>query len=116
MSNNQQFRKRQNLKCRSQEELTKGQQAPTTIIPNSVPDFPIAVTLNVNVQIEIPETQNVNTAVKIEVETVNNKKQTPVYASSYLVSKKRNIYQYGMEDQLINARGEIFPDFDTGTP
>ena len=35
-------------------ELTKGQQAPTTIIPSSVPDFPLAiVNVNVNINIEV---------------------------------------------------------------
>jgi len=36
-------------------ELTNGQQAPTTIIPNSVPDFPLAVvklTVNITIQAE----------------------------------------------------------------
>ena len=38
-------------------ELTNGQQAPTTIIPSSVPDFPVAVvSINMNAKIETPIT------------------------------------------------------------
>ena len=49
--------------------LTKGQQAPTTIIPNSVPDFPVAV-VNVNVLVE-----NMNVTV-LPSETANAKRPT----------------------------------------
>jgi len=46
-------------------ELTKGQQAPTTIIPSSVPDFPLAiVTVNVTINVDAPPPLEATTARK----------------------------------------------------
>ena len=74
-------------------ELTKGQQAPTTIIPSSVPDFPLAiVTVNVNVTINVD-------APPLEAAAASAARKQPVYLSvaagattfgSYAPSKIQN--------------------------
>ena len=60
-------------------ELTKGQQAPTTIIPNSVPDFPIAVVnVNVNVNVTVLPPASPQQINKSEVEAVSSAKMLTV--------------------------------------
>ena len=65
-------------------ELTKGQQAPTTIIPNSVPDFPIAV-VNITVNVTVlPPTSPPQQTNSPAVETLSS--------TNMLTAIGRNVY------------------------
>jgi len=76
-------------------ELTNGQQAPTTIIPSSVPDFPIAVvnvnvnvTVNVNIQEEgAIKIEDVNVVVPVEVRIETAETKLPL-STTVLESKQ----------------------------
>jgi hypothetical protein len=85
-------------------ELTNGQQAPTTIIPSSVPDFPVAVTVNVTVNVILPtspsETANTN----------RNSNENNALSGTNTVENRRNGAAYnpdGIELIYVEGNGAV---------
>ena len=93
-------------------ELTQGRQAPTTIIPQSIPDFPVAVVVDNTIPATVSNKISANDAVS------RPQTETPP-VSDMLVRDGKKIYQGGRElseyeVRIIMANTDAFRMYNKG--
>ena len=89
--------------------MTGGRQAPTTIIPRSIPDFPIAVAVNVTVSTSAAENVSVNVSVQRETNVPAVAQPSPTSAGNALISIGRKVYQ--LDREMNKTEFNRFLDF-----